>query len=110
MHKDLKDFFIAINDWIEAGCPEENDYDFSRDAGLCWNYRVFLGVRENLSLTSLKILTKRLEQEFKGMLYPFNENSADYTEECCLLTIFSNPKRLKFIKDQIHIIYFGEVK
>lgn len=34
---ELTAFYNAYNDWLEAGAPDENKYDFSRSNGLCYN-------------------------------------------------------------------------
>lgn len=85
---ELKQFFVAIQQWIDSGCPI---YDtFVRSVGLCNNFEKF----GQGQMTELKDL---LELEFGDGGYPFGGPTI-YCKEQAYYKMYQNPERLAFIR------------
>lgn len=83
-----KEFFVAIQQWIDEGFPYQ-DGMFNSKVGLCSNANYF-GIPEETT-----------RSWFNEVCYPFNKNRDDYIKERNNNTLYQNPKRLAFIKSQL---------
>lgn len=87
----LKAYLQSVQAWIERGCPEGAPY--SRKCGLCRNvYKFEFGGRIHSSLTLA------FHQQKLDITYPFNSSFQDYENECFLLSVWDNPRRLAWVK------------
>lgn len=87
MSKELKQFFIDLQAWVDAGFPEHSI--FETDAGICLNL-------ENYDI----YLVYDLEEIFDFKDYPFNDNKrVSFDNECDTDTLWQNSKRLAFVKE-----------
>lgn len=94
MSPELKQFYVEMQEWIDAGCPSEGE-KFDPDYGLCYNCIRFGGVQ----------LQGELNLQFKdaglSTVFPFNEDPElkdSYGDERLYGTIYENPARLAWIK------------
>ena len=101
----LKDFYRAIQAWIDDGCPEYNPYHFNIDCGLCvclYRYTLSQGVDTNSS--AYCDLDYDLYRSFTtaGLngVFPFNTGpgSIGYGTEH---NKYTNPARLQWIKSHL---------
>lgn len=105
----LAQFYTAINEWIELGCPYENKYNFVSNVGLCGNLTHFCLANSEDIQPKNKLHSELYNQFIEANLpplYPFysNDSLADmdqYEIEKQAETVYSNPLRLKWIKDHI---------
>lgn len=88
----LRNFYQELLKWIEIGCPE--DLPFSKKHGLCTNLLCF---NEGLELEQKTLLKK----DCGSCGFPFNkveEGNRDFALEHLEGQMYTNPKRLAFIK------------
>lgn len=92
MSPELKQFFAALQAWIDEGCPDGRI--FSIHSGVCFNASIWSDERLDKELSSL------LKKEFGDCLTPFNyiTSQPSYFSE---LNKFTNPARLAWIRKQI---------
>lgn len=97
MSIELKFMFVWLQQWIDAGFPE-NRFGIDKSFGLCrvvdrWEIsHGYIGPMRGL-------LKEELKRLFDGKLYPFNNNSEDFIKETMNHRHYKNPKRLAFIKE-----------
>ena len=92
----LKQFFKDIDQWVEAGFPEHES--FSTDYGICKNLLDYLRDCPVCSSTQIKLITDVLDILMGNSSLPFNIDYFDYKWEQHTNTLYTNPKRLAFIK------------
>lgn len=91
MSPELKNFYKAIQAWIDNGCTEYNQHHFVIHAGLCGN----------LDWMNCKLRWEMVKQFRAAGLdakYPFGGFNTFLTEKESG-TIYSNPERLAWIKE-----------
>ena len=97
MSNELKAMFVWLQQWIDAGFPE-NRFGIDKGFGLCqvvnrWEIsHGYLGPTKGL-------LKEELKRFFDGKLHPFNNTSGDFIKEAMDGRHYENPKRLAFIKE-----------
>lgn len=96
----LKQFFLEIHEWIEQGCPEHDA--FLKTYGLCDTLKAY--IKEfKLDKELLRELFLLLDP-IKSSIFPFNTDFLDYLKEHDSHSIYQNPARLAFIKQQVEMI------
>lgn len=101
MSPELKQFFLEIHDWIEQGCPEHEV--FLKNSGLCATLEAYAELL-NLEYRPLEYELDMLLRAIDGTRRPFNNTLYKYLNEQTLGTIYQNPARLAFIKQQVELI------
>ena len=97
----LKTFFIHLQEWIDDGCPT-NHY-FSSPYGVCAHLNLYMeSYPENiLSDEHSEIVDNYLFRNiFNKQFTPFNDGDYTYSMDSDNRTMYSNQKRLAFIKQQ----------
>lgn len=89
---ELTQFYNDLWNWIQAGTPILNEFDFRPSIGLCSN--AYIRSR-NLHLE----LGNQLRAELGDTVSPFNFLQQDYWEEA---NKYSNPRRLNWIKSHLN--------
>lgn len=92
---ELKQFFVDIQQWINAECPIEIKH-FQKYRSLCISLDTYLEVFD-LSAQPLRELKSLLEEEFGTSVYPFG-GFGTYSAEVDSDIIYKNPERLAFIR------------
>ena len=96
----LKTFFIHLQEWIDDGCPAS--HYFSSPDGVCGNLWVYMDSYPE-SILSVKHSNIVDEYWFQNLLNkqitPFNDEDYTYSMDINNLTMYSNQKRLAFIKE-----------
>ena len=94
----LTQFYKDIQDWIDQGCPDENEFDFASFIGICGNVISWATITNNTS--ALEEFKNQLRTAFPGTIIPFNgvDGTQKYTQED---NKYINHLRLKWIKDHI---------
>lgn len=98
MSPELKNFYKAIQTWIDNGCPEDNQHYFVIYVGLCNNLEWLGGER---IIENCKLRWEMVEQFRAAGLspaYPFGGHE-ELMKEKESRTIYSNPARLAWIKE-----------
>lgn len=100
--KELTAFYNAYNDWLEAGAPEENEYNFHRHGGLCYNI-IYIGAIAYGTKKLVGELIPELKEQFeKAHLdkdYPFGRwiyLVARYND-----TQHLDPNRIRWVKSHL---------
>lgn len=96
----LKTFFIHLQEWIDDGCPT-NHY-FSSPDGVCGNLWRYMGsYPENILSDEHSIIVDEylFQKIFNKRFTPFNDGDYTYSMDSDNLTMYSNQKRLAFIKE-----------
>lgn len=92
----LKAYLQSVQAWVEQGCPKSGIY--SHGFGLCRNtFRFLPGDWESSEKLRIE-LEEALMADGLDPEYPFNSSGEDYDNECFLLSIWDNPKRLAWVK------------
>lgn len=88
----LRNFYRNVLEWIDLGCPEP--WAFDKKRGLCSNL-------ERVSPHLYEEQRSLLLKEYGCCGFPFNQesdNDRDFTFEHIEGEMYTNPKRLAFIK------------
>lgn len=93
--KQLKQFCIELNAWIEAGCPEHKIFKI-RD-GICWNYSNWIHPNDQYSFFPSDTPLRA----FLGSTYPFSGGYELFQIEQDSRTLYKNPARLAWIKEHM---------
>ena len=109
--KELTNFYRAYLNWLNAGAPIANEYDFKRTHGICCCITEFIEVeyahkQEN---DHRKIISKMIDEIQSQFLLaglekwlPFNKfgdvDGIDYLYEVLNGTCHLNPKRIQWVK------------
>jgi hypothetical protein len=101
MSPTLKKFFLSIHEWVEQGCPEHRV--FLKTCGLCGTLQGYAQLL-NLEGHPLGDELDALLRPIDGTGIPFNDALYEYWKEQNLGTIYQNPHRLAFIKQQVEWI------
>ena len=88
---ELTQFYNDLWNWIQAGTPMPNEFNFKPHIGLCYN-------AYNRSLNLQLELKDQLFEELGDTAYPFNSPKQNYCEEA---NKYTNPKRLNWIKSHL---------
>lgn len=92
----LEEFFIEVNDWVDSGCPDH--LIFSKDAPLCLaSTRWCDSHKLKLSTLHLELIALFKANELNPIL-PFNNSAPEYFLERNCNAVYSNPRRLAFIR------------
>ena len=67
----LTAFYNAYHDWLEAGAPIENSYEFSRHWGLCTS---IIFCSNSKYCASAAEMTRQFKMAGLDKFYPFGEN------------------------------------
>lgn len=102
MSPELKQFFLGIHEWVEQGCPEHEI--FSKHRGLCSNLTHLCSSQGFDSFELKGELDFLLRTVSSKPMVPFNNSSNPYCSEIWDGTIYQNPHRLAFIKQQVELI------
>lgn len=102
----LKDFYRAMQAWIDDGCPNDNPHGFIRDHGLCLCLVRYMQCAGHDTSTSKEYYTldATLYYSFTvaGLngVFPFNTGpgSVGYGIE---RNKYTNPRRLQWIKSHL---------
>ena len=95
-HKEIiAKFLKAINQWIEAECPENNEWLFTKDYALCANLQHYLMFE--YPLEEAAIYTHFQNKFLNREVYPFNKDAQDFTMELITSSFYENSKRRAFI-------------
>lgn len=98
MSPELKSFYVAMQEWIDAGCPEGNQYRFILQVGLCTNLINFtLVTEEGYKEDTLEEMRQQFHEAGLDRDLPFNENIS-YLFERDKGIMYKNPQRLAWIK------------
>lgn len=92
--KELTEFYIALQEWLDHGA---DSVSFHREYGLCDNLAVYHGIYAKV----IDEMKEQFTSENLHRVYPFNEDSTEFDEECETSTCYKNPKRLQWIKDHL---------
>ena len=101
MSPELQKFFLEIHEWIEQGCPEHEV--FLKNSGLCATLEAYAGFL-NLEYRPLNSELDNLLRPIDGSSVPFNPSLQAYRSELYSKSIYQNPARLAFIKQQVELI------
>ena len=101
----LARFYLDMQEWIDAGCPKDNPYDFWRESGICgnltrWagnNFRTIQEIDNLMSALKIQFVEAGLDE-----IYPFYTESpfdalSQYGLEVRTVTLYKNPTRLEWI-------------
>lgn len=96
----LSQFYLAIQMWIELGCPI--GHGFNPDAGLCPNLAGWLKRQDLPAGTDPWSIHRELYRQFTeaglDSEYPFNHKDRyEYLVEADCRSIFKNPDRLAWV-------------
>ena len=94
----LDGFYLAMQEWVDDGCPIENEWRFYRDMGICTNLKKY-----DNSLEFCRILKKSFYLNGLSETHPFNKNQIHYYNECASDSVYSNKFRLEWIKKHSEI-------
>lgn len=95
-HKEIiAKFLKAINQWIEAGCPESNEGLFTKNYALCANLQHYLMFEHpNRDYECYEYF----QSEFLNReVYPFNKDPQDFSMGLSNNSHYVNSNRLAFI-------------
>lgn len=88
-------FLKAINQWIEAGCPESNEWLFTKNYALCANLQHYLMFEHS---DKDYACYEYFQSEFLNReVYPFNKDPQDFSMELYTSSFYENSNRLAFI-------------
>lgn len=102
LERSLKSFYQAYWAWLEAGAPDDNEYNFTRGFGLCSNLNNYYSENDGYAADGRLGDTK---QEMKDQFtkvglnrdMPFNPNG-DYFEESWYNGCHLNVRRIAWVK------------
>lgn len=91
-----RQFYRDIYKWVTQDNCGPNVHGFTKFCGLCSNYLHWTQAHKK-KRHSLE--DDFYEAGFKNTDYPFNTNETQFNNEVANGTFYSNPKRLKWVKD-----------
>lgn len=103
MSEELKAFYKATQEWIEAGCTEHPV--FAKDRGLCDNLYFYAKITDGQDQNCGELLRAfRSQVAAAGLhkIFPFNRDHCcfeDFIDECNSETVYENKDRLAWIKE-----------
>lgn len=104
MSKELQQFYIAMNAWLDAGAPiggPMNPCGFKHMHGLCANLFRFIRGNESMAERHWNMdreLTNSFAIAGLNNSRPFNNSVTDWA---CEVDKYQNPLRIKWIKDHL---------
>lgn len=98
MSYELKQFYRAMQEWIDGGCKEDNQYGFIPQIGLCNNLINFTQVTEgDYKEDFLEEMKQQFHEAGLDKDLPFNENIS-YVLERDKGIRYKNLQRLAWVK------------
>lgn len=101
-------FMEAVNEWVDLGCPEDNQHGFSTRDSICFLLKPWFMMREVRDVESIesKVKVNELLQSYLGGYprgcTPFNNRpNPSYGEEMVSRTHYKNKDRVAWIKSTV---------